>query len=201
MKENDIKNTTNKIIISLALVTVLLVGVVIASFATFTRCQETSKDNNINTGTISMTYTEDNNAIKIQNAMPITDAVGKKLSGSGEYFDFTITSDIEGDATVMYEVSAIKDKSSTIADSEVKLYLEKQNQGTYSEILKPQNYTPVKTKTEIGSPKGAMVLVKTSHSSSQADNYRFRMWIDEKAVITDTNKNYTVKINVYGKAK
>ena len=41
-----------------------------------------------------MTYTEDDNIISMSGALPTTDATGKVRLTEGEYFDFTISSEI-----------------------------------------------------------------------------------------------------------
>ena len=57
----------------------------------------------------SMTYTENMNGISIQDALPTSDEVGKHLNGKGEYFDFTIKSNVVN-SSITYEIAAIKDK-------------------------------------------------------------------------------------------
>ena len=42
------------------------------------------KENTITTGAISMTYTESTNSIALSNALPTTDATGKKRKNTGE---------------------------------------------------------------------------------------------------------------------
>ena len=94
----------------------------------------------------------------------------------------------------------MKDDSSTISDSDIMDYLEKQTSGTYSKVDEPKEFTPIKKKTELGSPAKSMVLSKFSLSANQVDNYRLRIWVKEGAVITDPNATYKVRVNVYGKA-
>lgn len=200
-KENIGVNSSKKIIISVILISFLVVFVIGISFATFINTQEGTKENMINTGSISMTYTEDTNGIKIENALPINDEVGKALSGENEYFDFTVSTKIKGTANVIYEVAAIKDESSTLNDNDIKLYLEQQVSGTYKEVFAPGKYTPIDVATEIGSPVGSMVLAQVSHNGDSVDNYRLRMWVAEEATVELESKMYMVKVNVYGKTK
>ena len=145
-----------------------------------------------------MTYTENMNGISIQDALPTSDEVGKHLNGKGEYFDFTIKSNVVN-SSITYEIAAIKDKSSTISDDSIKLYLEKQNSGTYEQVMEPTIFKSITKRSKIGSPKGSMVLYKLNRKKSGTDNYRLRMWIKEDAVV-EMDKSYTVKVNVYGKA-
>ena len=138
------------------------------------------------------------NGISIQDALPTSDEVGKHLNGKGEYFDFTIKSNIVN-GSITYEIAVIKDKSSTISDNSIKLYLEKQNSGSYEQVMEPTIFKSITKKSKIGSPKSSMVLYKLKRKKSGTDNYRLRIWIKEDAVV-EMDKSYTVKVNVYGKA-
>ena len=199
-------NSSKFIFISVILVTILVILVLCLSFTAFKKATSedgtnSSNDSNGNGGInskISMTYTENMNGISIQDALPTSDEVGKKLNGKGEYFDFTIKSNIVN-SSITYEIAAIKDKSSTISDDSIKLYLEKQNSGTYEQVMEPTIFKSITKRSKIGSPKGSMVLYKLNRKKSGTDNYRLRMWIKEDAVV-EMDKSYTVKVNVYGKA-
>lgn len=196
-KEKD--NSSRVILLSLLAITILVISVISVSFATFLRVQEGMKSNTISTGNISMNYTEDTNGISITDALPTSDAIGKTLKGKGEYFDFTINSTIVGDVSVSYEIAAIKDEKSSIPDNAVKLYLEQQKSGSYEQVMAPTFFTPIDKQTNVGAPKGSMVLMNVTKKESAVDNYRLRMWLDENAVV-EAGKYYSVKINVYGKA-
>ena len=194
------RKTSRRILLSILILTILVISVISISFATFQEVPNDSNPNSISTGNISMTYTEDTNGISITNALPISDVVGKTLKGKGEYFDFTINSTIVGKAKLVYEIAAIKDKSSTVSDSNIKLYLEQQKSGTYESVMEPSNFIPISEQSKIGSPRGSMILKTVSKNSTSSDNYRLRMWIDEKAP-TNQALSYTVRINVYAKAQ
>ncbi len=115
-QKND--NQSKQILLSVLAVAILVVAVVGVSFAAFTYVGLGQKENVISTGTISMSYTEDTNAISISNAMPVSDEVGKVLEATPEQsaagtvtqglFDFTVKADIAGTATINYEVAAVK---------------------------------------------------------------------------------------------
>lgn len=198
-------NSSKFIFISVILVTILVILVLCLSFMAFKKATSDSykKDPNSDSNgginsKISMTYTENMNGISIQDALPTSDEVGKHLNGKGEYFDFTIKSNVVN-SSITYEIAAIKDKSSTISDDFIKLYLEKQNSGTYEQVMEPTIFKPITEKSKVGSPNGSMVLYKLNRKKSGTDNYRLRMWIKEDAVV-EMDKSYTVKVNVYGKA-
>lgn len=197
---NEKKKNQNQIIISVLGVAILIVAVVGVSFAAFTYTRAGTKENTISTGTIVMEYTEPVNGISIDNAMPMSDATGKALTGTGNVFDFTVKSTIAGTTTVNYEVAAVKEAASTMANDQVRLYVEKEVSSNYTETFAPAQYTPLAAATTIGSPIGSMVIASGSHTTTTTDNYRLRMWMASDATITGTATTFTVRVNVYGKA-
>lgn len=202
MNNDNVKdNSSKQILLSVLGVAILVVAVVGVSFAAFTFTGTGTKENRISTGTISMTYSEDTNGIFITNALPTEDEAGKVLTGEKEKFDFTVSSAIEGTATIDFEIAAAKDPSSTIADNNVKLYLERKTGGSYTSVKEPTAYTALTADSALGTPAGSMVLYSGSHTSTTVDNFRLRMWLSSDAVVNpDVIQTYTVKVNVYGKA-
>lgn len=193
------EQSSRKTLLIILAVTILVISVISLSFATFQQEYKDDSSNSIATGNISMNYTESINGISIVNAMPTSDVVGKALKGTGEYFDFTINSTIVGNASLQYEIAAVKDSNSTIPNSDIKLYLEQQVSGSYEEVMAPTVFTPINTISEVGSPAGSMILRTVTKDKTSTDNYRLRMWIKEDAQVGQA-QSYTVKVNVYGKA-
>lgn len=152
------------------------------------------------TSRISMTYTEATNGISITNAMPTKDEIGMRQIGEGEYFDFTVKTDLSGGMQAIYEIAAIKNNSSTVQDNFIRLYLEEEKNGTYVKSINPTAFIPISSQTNVGSPAGSMVLKRVDCNSSGTYNYRLKMWLSEDATI-DTQKSYSVRINVYGAKK
>jgi hypothetical protein len=154
---------------------------------------------NVNTGELAIVYTEETNGIFLKDAVPISDAAGKALRGTREYFDFIIDTKVSTRTKMTYEIAIIKDPASTLRDDQVKLYLERKVGGTYVEVMPPRLFKPISIQTDLGSPKGSMVIRKETKTYSSNDIYRLRMWISSDAVIT-AGQHYKVKVNVYGKA-
>ncbi len=202
MKKEELENKTyeQKILLSLLIIILLVIFVIIFSFITYTyiNANDDNDGNRQTTDNVSMTYTESTNGITLENAVPISDEKGKKLNADGQYFDFTIKTNVVKNTKVVYEIVALKEENSTLSDNEIKIYLEKQQSGTYEEVLSPTVFTPLKEKTLVGSPKGAMVLLKVIKKSSETDNYRVRLWVNESTNNLQEVKNYSIKINVYG---
>ena len=250
MNENN--NGGKQILLSVLGVAILIVAVVGISYAAFTFAETGSKDNTINTGTISMTYTEGTNGITIYNAMPTADETGRTLTNiaaacvnyegasvpadttectaaNGQWdtgvrvFEFQVSATIQGAATINYEIAAIKTPACTgegttgeettaedcdgtwsdlLANTDVKLYLEKSDasNGAYTQVMAPTIYTPMLTAGGAGSPVGSMILENGSFTTTDTNYYKLRMWVDEDAVISNVQKKFTVRVNVYGKA-
>lgn len=195
---NENKEYSRKIIISLVIVIILVLLVVCLSFSAYIKIEQNKQTNSNNKSNVSMTYTESTNGISIEDASPMSDDIGIKLSGQNEYFDFTVSTKTNNKNKVTYEIAAIKDKNSTISDNDIRIYLEKQINGSYEEVMKPKAFNPIDVNSEIGSPKGSMILKSVETSTNSTDNYRLRIWLSGKANIQDV-KTYAIKINVYGK--
>ena len=89
-----------------------------------------------------MEYVESTNVISMNNAFPTTDATGKKLSNSGEYFDFTVKSSIAGNTDINYEIAAKEENVNTFSGQNVKFYLTKVNaDGSEEEAIPPKTYS------------------------------------------------------------
>ena len=196
-----------KTIISIVLVLVLVLMIVGISYAAFKFVGLGKKENTITTGAITMEYTESTNTISMTGALPTTDTTGKVRLTKGEYFDFTIKSNIKGNTNINWEIAAedITPSSAKKMDGKnIKLYLTKLTGDKEEEVMAPKVYrasTSANTKT--GRPSGVMSLATGTMSTSETTNYRLRMYVDE-----DYNPqgdggglSFSVKINAYGKVK
>ena len=178
----------------------LLVIIIIIAFVVFSNRKPEVIEKNENGANIVLNYTSNVSGLKLTDITPTTDAVGMKNLKDEEYFDFSVEVALDNARGVEYEISAVKDtKNSTISDDDIKIYLEKEKSGTYTKVFGPDKFKPLKKKTEIGSEKGSMVLIKTKKTNSIADNYRLRMWLSDKSNVT--SGTYAIEIVVNGKAK
>ena len=194
------KSKTKNIIIVIVLLSIVLVAIIAVSFTMFFKEQEKNVNEVVKTGTVSMNYKSEVNGLQLVSLTPVSNDVAMENRTEGSYFDFSVSSDIDSDTAIDYEIALVKDDSSTIPDSDIMVYLEKQTSGTYSKVDDPKEFTPIKKKSKLGSPAKSMVLSKVSVSANQVDNYRLRIWVKEGAIITDPNATYKVRVNVYGKA-
>ena len=202
-------NKKKQIFLTLVAVLSLILITVGVSYSLFTYSKTGVTDNIIKTGKINFLYTEVSGigkGISLTDAFPISDEEGKLQMGDGNVFDFKITSTIEMNSSISYEITARKKSDSTLDEDKVKLYLTEVD-GTEKEILldKYSNLTQTNTKVPYG------VVEKTiyegevpANTSNYEKNFRLRMWIDNDTDFSDgsmNNKTFTVTVNVYANGK
>ena len=178
------------IIVVLVLVLVLmLVAIIGVSYAAFSYSGLGTKVNTITTGSITMSYEETDNTISLSGALPTTDKTGKVRLTEGEYFDFTVSSEITGNVNINYEISA-KDVTTAerkIDGSNIKLYLTEIVDGKEQELMTPEVYNEeTSSNTYTGRPAEEMSLYTSSMNSSEDQG-------------DGGGLTFSVKINVYGK--
>ena len=192
-------------ILCLFLSVILLISGV--SMAAFSYSGVGQKINKITSGSIAMEYTESDNTISLNGALPTTDSTGMVRLSDGEYFDFTISSTIVGDTNINYEISVkdITDSNDKKIDGKyIKLYLTKLNEdGSEEPLMAPEVYNEESNLNPYtGRPANEMSLYTSSMSSSVSNNYRLRMYVDESYNPSDDGGNlkFSVKVNVYGQS-
>lgn len=201
------KEASKKIILYVIGIAILFVAVIGITYAVFAFTSAGKVENKVTTGYITMNYTESSNEISIDNAVPTTDSVGKV---SNDYFDFSISTEIGGSINVNYEVRAekLETESIPINDYDIKLYLEKFENGEYVSKLEPSSFeitsSSILNDNEVN--KDTMLLYRGNFKNESndvkrfKDDFRFRMWLADNAVIDENEKEFKVKINVYSSA-
>ena len=190
-----LKNKKN--ILILGLVLLLIIAIIGVSYAAYTYTGLGQRVNTITTGSITMTYTETDNVINLEGALPTTDRTGKTLS---DYFEFTVSSSISGDVNINYEISA-KKESGTLDNQYIKLYLTRVTASGEEELMTPETYNEeVSSNSYTGRPANEMSLYTSSMNSSESNTYRLRMYVDESYNPQGDGggKTFSVRINVYG---
>ena len=188
----------------LILVTALLITIIGISYAAFNYVGTGQKLNTITTGAISMNYIESSNIISMNNALPTTDATGKKRLNTGEYFDFIVKSSIKGNTDINYEIAAKEESGNTFSGKNIKYYLTKVNSdGTETEVMAPRIYYEEPSGNVYTGRPADMMSLFVGNLKTQGDttiNYRLRLWVDENYNPQNDNGGltYKVKVNVYG---
>ena len=194
----------NKSFLFIILILILLIAIIGISYAAFSYTGTGQKLNTITTGAISMEYVESTNVISMNNALPTTDSTGKKLSASGEYFDFTVKSSITGNTDINYEIAAKEENGNTFDGKNVKFYLTKVNSdGSEEEAMPPKTYSEDPTGNVYTGRPSDMMSLFVGNLNQQGDTeikYRLRLWVDESYNPQNDNGGliYKVKVNVYG---
>ncbi|HIR59103.1 MAG TPA: hypothetical protein IAB38_03550 [Candidatus Onthousia excrementipullorum] len=191
-------------IIIIVVLVVMILAIVGVSYAAFSYSKTGSKVNSITTGSITMTYEETDNTISLSGALPTTDKTGTVRLNPGEYFDFSVSSEITGDVNINYEISAKKEDGNTIDGRYIKLYLTRlTDDGEEEALMVPETYNEESSTNDYtGRPAEEMSLYTSSMNSSENNNYRLRMYVDESYNPQGDGGGLTfsVRINVYGKA-
>ena len=197
----SVKKKENIIII--VILVIMVIAIIGVSYAAFNFQGLGQRENKITTGAISMTYTESENTISLGNSLPTTDATGTTRLKDGEYFDFTVSSEITGDVNINYEVSAKEVGEGTIDGSNIKLYLTEITDDGEEPLMSPEVYNEESTEnTYTGRPANEMSLYTSSMNSSEEHHYRLRMYVTEEYNPQGDGGGleFTVQVNVYGKA-
>ena len=190
-------------IIIIVVLVVMILAIVGVSYAAFSYSKTGSKVNSITTGSITMTYKETDNTISLNGALPTTDKTGMVRLNPGEYFDFSVSSEIVGDVNINYEISAKKEEGNTIGGEYIKLYLTRLTDDGEEALMVPETYNEETSANDYtGRPVNEMSLYTSSMNSSESNNYRLRMYVDESYNPQGDGGGLTfsVRINVYGKA-
>ena len=150
-------------------------------------------------GELSMTYTDDQNIFSITNGIMMSDVDGMAQDASDKFFDFSVNTDISNANNLEYSIILVKNEElSTALDENVKIYLEKEVSGSYSEVTGPIVYS---SNMKDDKYENAMTIYKGTNKNNKTENFRLRMWISDTANVTPEQiQNYSVKIMVDGKA-
>ena len=190
-------------IIVISLIIILIVIMVGVTYAVFSYSKVGERINSITTGAISMEYTESDNIISMNKALPTTDATGKVRLTEGEYFDFTVKGVAGGNSSINYEIGAEEVGEGTIDGSNIKLYLtEIGSDGGETEVMSPKVYSEeVEENTYTGRPSGVMSLTTGTKTGEFTTKYRLRMYVTEEYNPQGDGGGLTfsIKVNVYGK--
>ncbi|MBR5370532.1 MAG: hypothetical protein IK137_04445 [Bacilli bacterium] len=196
----DSTNSKKTFTILMLSIVILLIGLIVVGFVMFSLREKDVVEEEENGADIILNYSTNNSGLQIRNASKTKDEDGIINLKDGEYFDFSVEVILDNASNIEYEISVEKDEiNSTIPDSDIKIYLEKEIEGTYTKVFEPNKFTPLKKKSELGSKKGSMVLTNVTKTKSSTDKYRLKMWLSDKATI-DTG-TYAVEVEVNGIAK
>ena len=202
------ENNSRKVFLSVLGVAILLVAVVGISFAAYTLSTTSTEANTINTGTITMSYTEPENGINLVDALPVADATA--MGWQNDVFSFTVAATASGTVTVPYEISVQK-TAGTLNDSQVKVYLTKGTVGSETPVYGPallstlmvdDNKSTLRTGTAEAPVSAYVIHTETVNfengvAANASVNYNLRIWVDAAVDGTQLKNGQNYKLLVH----
>lgn len=165
------------------------------SFAGFSlfKIKQGSNNNIINAGAVAFSYSERTNAISMINTYPMTDEVGKKLSGIGEYFEFTISTRIESAkiSNITYEITLTPiENENTLDEKYVRVYLEEDGKAVLVNKNEVNSFNKLPNSNLTTRNKNSKQLYKKTVSGKTLSTYKFRMWVDEDYNVDNVSRTF-----------
>ena len=200
-EEKDNGGKTKLIIIISVISVLLLLLLVIMIVAFYNKPKEVITDKQVG-GEVNITYTDKNSTLNVVNLAPVEDSAAIKDLTGDNYFEFSVETKVKGAKEVNYEISVTKNADkSTINDSDIRIYLEKENSGSYAKVFGPSKFKGISKKSDLGTPKGSMVLAKVTNKKSVIENYRLKVWLANTSSPGTVPQNYSLDINLVGDAE
>lgn len=195
------KGVSKGVIISCIIIVFLVVSIVGGAFYIYYGTPEEVHQETLDGGKIALSYADEENLFFLENLIPTSDLVGSVYDRADLFFDFTVNVDIEEANNIEYEVLFVKDDTvSTAMNTNIKIYLEKEENGNYVKVAGPEIFTSNVEDSELGN--SVMSLYKTKRESNGNDNYRVRLWLSDTAVVEPNEiQNFGIKVALQGKAK
>lgn len=145
-------------------------------------------------GSVLFSFNEGSNYINMNNVLPTSDAVGKKLTGDKEYFDFNVSSKIKKKrGSIVYEISLVPIAGNTIKQSDVRVNLTENGKEVSVLDSKVNNFSSLPNSSY---RKGAKVIYRNVVNSNFSGDYVFRMWLSSKANIGSKPLSFACKVVV-----
>lgn len=198
------ENNSKKVLLSVLGVAILVVAVVGVSFAAFSYANTPNNANQINVGTITMSYSEAEAGISITDAKPTADADATVDKTPGHYFEFTVTRKTDATVKVPYEISVIPgaagDGETLLPTKNVKVYLTKVNGENETPVVAPTTLDTIiidSKKSTLDTKTTKYVLYTVADATGAvytgaAETYRLRMWIDENTQFAPNGSGNTL---------
>ena len=196
------ENSQKRVLLSVLGVAILVVAVIGISFAAYTGTQ-TSNENTINTGTLMVSYQEDDAAINITNALPMKDADAinpANLTADAESFQFTVSTNANNAISIPYIVTLTPANSGNgpfLTTDQVHLYLTKNGEAVDGY---PCAISTLASSTE---RDGSFILTSATDTFSSGNaaaintTYVLKMWVAETVDVSGGNSySYSAKVNV-----
>lgn len=207
MKKNNNRNYDNILVTTIVmLITSILFLAFGVTYALYKDFFKGTTNNIIEAGHLAFSYDEDTssfNGINISNAFPILDEAGKILDGKNEYFDFSISS-VTTLAEINYQIYAVKQEGSVLADEWIKVYLtEKEGNKEIASPLVLNDDKVLTFKDLMGDNNVKLIYEGTVPMSNKEyhKDFRLRIWLNNELSIIGREeeffgKSFSLKVKV-----
>ena len=196
------KEKNGKLIILIAGISLIILIILIILIVSFVNKPSDVVTEKKTGGEVNITYTDKSNTLTITGATPMEDSAAIKDLAGENYFEFSVETKLDEAEEVNYEISISKNVSkSTINDSDIRVYLEKENSGSYTKVFGPKPFKGISKTTDLGTKKGDMVIANMTNKKSIIENYRLKIWLSNTAAESTISQDYSVEINIKGDAK
>ena len=149
----------------------------------------------LNTGDISIDFSNTNGDKALTNVIPMSNNEGKINS---DYFDFTVNATVDTEK-IYYEVYILPKTGNTLDTSYLKTYLTDQSNNEIKEVRSYSNL--LATEKDVNGKvlyKGLIELNNNHTTKNESRNFRLRMWLDENYP-EQVSKTFEFDIYLYAK--
>ena len=190
----------NKLILIIFIIGIILI-VTGVTYSLYNILFVGKKEQTVVVGNINFIYNEKTNGLSLNN-----DDILDNTSGINQekYFDFDISLNSSNNTSITYQIAIEEDKTNTLSNDKIKLYLTDQNN---NKIKEPVNISDLKL-----DDKGYRKLYINTINQNETQKYRLRAWVDVDRAYEITNNggthsiklnssSYKFKVNVYDTEK
>ena len=198
----DTKNDNKKLLFLISAISIIVLFIIVLLFIIFFNSPKKVITEKKVGGEVSISYTDKTSTLNVVNITPVEDGTAIKDLTGDNYFEFSVDTKVKGAKEVTYEISINKNEDKcTIKDEDIKIYLEKENSGSYARVFGPAKFSGINKKSKIGTPKGNMILTTVTNKKSITENYRLKIWLSSRVSSEAVNQNYSVDIILTGNAE
>ena len=199
--ENEKNKISRGVIIGSIFSTIVVIGIVSLILVSYFNAPKKVKYEELEGGSINLTYTDDENSLVLSNLVSYKDEDGIKINKADMYFDFSVSFALDEASKIEYELSVIPNKENTVPVKNIKVYLEKQKSGEFTSTDEPKLLSLSNKNSTLGSQSGSMVIYNSSTQKSKSENYRLRAWVDSSSLYTiQPTDVISLMVEVHGKA-
>lgn len=201
--ESSKNGVSKRLVITLVICSILVVVLVVLFFLKFLSDENNKSDKFLDSGSVVMLYDENSSIFFINDMKSVVDDDGRANDNPGTFYDFSIKVNIGDSKSTSYDLALVMNPDfSTARSSDVMIYLEREDSGSYVPVLEPTIFDLLEDVSNRGSDTGSKKLVGVTSKEDTLHNYRLRMWLRDGTVITpEVLQSFGVEIKLYGEAK